>query len=95
MMGPAMPIVYKSAVTVPVIALQNIMACRVVILLKLGVLKTSPDPFRSFDLPTADIMTSIQFNIPSSTSRDGAIAVGADIEADVSGRASADLNETC
>ncbi|KAK7685177.1 hypothetical protein QCA50_011540 [Cerrena zonata] len=66
----SVPIVFKPAVTAPMVALQNLLACRVFRLLKLGSLKTNPDMFRpSVSSAHDQTLTSIQFNPPADVVR--------------------------
>ena len=58
---PSTPTVFKVGITIPVIALQNILACRVFRLLKLGLLQTSPDTLMT-TTPTGGIRSTIRFH---------------------------------
>ena len=88
---PSVPLVFKGGVIGPAIALQNVLACRVFRLLKLGLLKTNLEPVIStvpsslerstvpIDNPESGSAASTDYNyIQSSERRDEAAHPGLD-----------------
>ena len=69
---PSVPLVFKGGVIGPAIALQNVLACRVFRLLKLGLLKTNLEPVIS-TVPSS-LERSIRFTVPIDNPESGSAA---------------------
>ena len=69
---PSVPLVFKGGAIGPAIALQNVLACRVFRLLKLGLLKTNLEPV----IPTvpSSLERSIRFTVPIDNPESGSAA---------------------
>ena len=61
LLDPKLPSTIKSIITIPILVLQNAMACRVFRLLKLQCLYPSSDPFRPLALSTIVPAQTVQF----------------------------------
>lgn len=62
LLHPNVSSVVKSVVTIPVLVLQNAMACRVFRSLKLQCLKPSSDPFGALVSSTPHLIQTVRFN---------------------------------